>query len=294
MKKTAYALLVVLVSASVVAGAGTAARAGEFSIGGIVMYGWWSPFAANYLRQLDRKMPIKTTFSMKDNSALYGPVLSYQAAESWKLTFTLLMALHGQFSAASNNMTFDMNGGTHIARTTASHIDRYDADLRAYHTLNKYADIFIGANLDATKFFGGYNVDVIVPIFLPPPGLPLKGSLRSFQYDCGPGFGAKIGFDLAKNLRLDFKLSLYVTGGTLIRNIQYEKRKENIHLGFKTIEEVVLSYRIESAGILLSLGGRYQAMTFALLTSSMREYFNNYTTLFDQIGGVTASVAFAF
>jgi hypothetical protein len=290
MKKSAYVLLVVLISACFVTGGSATARAGEFSIGGIVMYGWWSPFAANYLQQLDRKMPIKTTFSMKDNSALYGPVLSYQATESWKLTFTLLMALHNQFSAASNNATLGMDG-LHLARTTASHIDRYDADFRAYHTLNKYADIFVGANLDATKFFGGYNIMVETMIL---PTIPLKGSLRSFQYDCGPGFGAKIGFDLAKNLRLDFKLSLYVTGGTLIRNIQHEKRKENIHLGFKTIEEVVLSYRIESAGILLSLGGRYQAMTFALLTSSPREYFNNYTTLFDQLGGVTASVAFAF
>jgi len=291
MKKTAYALLVVLVSTCVVAGGGTAVRAGEFSIGGIVMYGWWSPFAANYLQQLDRKMPIKTTFSMDDNSALYGPVLSYQATESWKLNFTLLMALHDQFSAASNNATFDINGGLNLARTTASHIDRYDADLRAYYTVNKYADVFVGANLDATKFFGGYNVIAVTMIL---PTFPLKGSLRSFQYDCGPGFGTKIGFDLAKNLRLDFKLSLYVTGGTLVRNIQYEKRKENIHLGFKTIEEVVLSYRIDPAGIILSVGGRYQAMTFALLTSTPREFFTNYTTLFDQLGGVTASVSFAF
>jgi hypothetical protein len=290
MKKTAYALLVVLVSACVITGGSTAARAGEFSIGGIVMYGWWSPFAANYLQQLDRKMPFKTTFSMKDNSALYGPVLSYQATDSWKLTFTLLMAVHGQFSATSNNVTLGMDG-LHLARTSAAHIDRYDADIRAYHTLNKYADIFIGANLDASKFFGGYNV-LVETMILPP--IPLKGSLRSFQYDCGPGFGAKIGFDLAKNLRLDFKLSLYVTGGTLIRNIQFEKRKENIHLGFKTIEEVVLSYRIDPAGLILSVGGRYQAMTFALLSSSPREYFKNYTTLLDQLGGVTASVAFAF
>ena len=113
MKKTAYALLVVLVSACVITAGSTAVRAGEFSIGGIVMYGWWSPFAANYLQQLDRKMPVKTTFSMDDDSALYGPMLSYKATDSWKLTFTLLMALHDQFSAASNNMTFDPNGGLH-------------------------------------------------------------------------------------------------------------------------------------------------------------------------------------
>jgi hypothetical protein len=227
---------------------------------------------------------------MKDNSALYGPVLSYRATDSWKLTFKLLMAVHNQFAAASNSMTLGMDG-LHIARTSVSHIDRYDADLRAYYTLNKYADLFVGANLDASKFFGGYNV-LIATMILPP--LPLKGSIRSFQYDCGPGFGFTIGFEMAKNLRLDFKLSLFVTGGTLVRNIQHEKRKENIHLGFKTVDEIVLSYRIEQAGITLSAGGRYQAMTFALLSASPREYFHNYTTLFDQLGGVTASVAYAF
>jgi hypothetical protein len=292
MKISSRFLLVVLVTACVLSGGAMKASAGEFTLGAVVMYGWWSPFAGNYLQQQDRKMLIKTNFSMKDNSALYGPVLSYRATDSWKLTFTLLMAVHNQFSAASSNMTFGMDG-LHLARTTASHIDRYDADLRAYYNLNKYADIFVAANLDASKFFGGYNVLIVTGIPLLPE-FPLKGSLRSFQYDCGPGFGAKIGFELAKNLMLDFRLSLYVTGGTLVRNIQHEKRKKNIHLGFKTIEEVVLSYRIDPAGIILSVGGRYQAMTFALLSASPREFFHNYTTLFDQLGGVTASVAFAF
>ena len=264
MKKSSRFLLVVLVSACITSGGAITASAGEFTLGAVAMYGWWSPFAANYLQQLDRKMSIRTTFSMKDNSVLYGPVLSYKATDSWKLTFTLLMAVHNQFSAASNNMTLGLNG-LHLARTTASHIDRYDADLRAYYTLNKYADIFVAANLDASMFFGGYNVLIETMIL---PGFPLKGSLRSFQYDCGPGFGAKIGFDLAKNLILDFRLSLYVTGGTLVRNIQHEKRRKNIHLGFKTIEEVVLSYRVDAAGIILSVGGRYQAMTFALLTTT--------------------------
>ncbi|HOD14985.1 MAG TPA: hypothetical protein PK307_03720 [Spirochaetota bacterium] len=290
MKKSPRFLLVVLVSVSVLSGGAVAASAGEFTIGAMAMYGWWSPFAANYLQQLDRKKTVQSTFSMKDHSALYGPVLSFRASDSWKLTFTLLMAVHNQFSAASNNMTFG-DDGLHLARTTASHIDRYDADFRAYYTLNKYADIFVAANLDASKFFGGYNVLIVTTLL---PAFPLKGSLRSFQYDCGPGFGAKIGFELAKDLVLDFRLSLYVTGGTLIRNIQHEKRKENIHLGFKTIEEVVLSYRIEPAHMIISLGGRYQAMTFALLRSSSREYFHNYTALFDQLGGVTASVAYGF
>ena len=86
---------------SITAG-GTEARAGEFSADAIVMYGWWKPFLANYLQQLDRKWPVQTTFFVKNSSALYGPVLGYKISDTWNLSFTLLMALHNQFYAASS------------------------------------------------------------------------------------------------------------------------------------------------------------------------------------------------
>lgn len=292
MKRVSYLLLVVFCSTCIVSAGRAAATAGEFSAGIIAMYGWWEPFAANYLQQLDRKKVIKTTFSMKDSSALYGPFLSWQATESWNLSFTLLMAVHDQFSASSNNLTLGMEG-LHLARTTLSHMERYDADLRATKKLNKYAGVFVAANLDVSKYFGGYNIIITAQPLLPLE-LPAKGSLRSYEYDCGPGVGAALGFELAKNLTLNMRLSLYVMGGTLTRKVQHEQKKVNTHLAFKTIEDVTLSYRIDPAGIILSIGGRYQAMTFAAMTMSPREFFHNYTTLFDQLGGVTMSAAVVF
>lgn len=294
MKKLSHLLLVVLVFTCAISTWSATANAavGDVSVGAIAMYGWWNPFAKNYFKQQDRKMPIRSTFSMKDSSALYGPVLTWQATESWKLSFTLLMALHNQFSLSSDNLTLGLTG-LHLARTTASRVEKYDADLRAYKKMNKYVDIFIAANVDVNKFFGGYNAIIsFVPVL--PIEVPMKGSLRSFQYDCGPGFGFNLGFELAKNLTLDLKLSLYVMAGTLQRNVQFEARKTNVHLGFKSIEEVVLSYLIEPANIILSVGGRYQLMTFALITQDPREYFGNYTALFDQLGGVTVSAAYLF
>ncbi len=155
------------------------------------------------------------------------------------------------------------------------------------------SDIFIAVNLEADKYFGDYSVLISLWPVLPGP-LPLRGSLRSFQYDCGPGFGVNLRIELVKNLTAQVRLSLYVMGGTLQRYIQFEKRKVNTHLAFKSIDEVLLSYYIEPARTTLTIGGRYQAMTFALLSASPREFFQNYTTRFDQLGGVTFSAAYAF
>ncbi len=284
-------VLILLVSLSIVAG-GAAARAGEFSAGVTVMYGWWKPFAANYLRQLDRKWPMKTTFHMKNSSALYGPVLGYRVSGSWNLSFTLLMAVHNQLSAASTNLTMARDG-LHLARTAIDRVNKYDADLRAYYSAGRYADLFIAVNMEADKYFGDYRVLIgLAPVL--PVTVPLAGSLRSFQYDCGPGFGVNLKFELAKNLTARLRLSLYVMGGTLQRNVQFEKRRVNTHLSFKSIEEALLSYHIEAARTTITLGGRYHAMTFALMTASPREFFGNYTTKFDQIGGVTFSAAYLF
>jgi hypothetical protein len=291
MNRTERLVLIFLVSLSIIAG-GTRVRAGEFSAGATVMYGWWKPFAANYLQQLDRKWPIRTTFFMENSSAVYGPELGYRISGSWSLSFKLLMVLHNQYSAGSFNATLAPDG-LHLARTEIDRINKYDADLRAYHAVGKYADIFIAVNMDADKYFGDYRVLIdLAPLI--PVTLPLQGSLRSFRYDCGPGFGVNLRFELVKNLTVQARLSLYVMGGTLQRYIQFEKRRVNVHLAFKSIEEVLLSYYIEPARTTLTIGGRYHAMTFALLSSSPREFFQNYTTKFDQLGGVTFSAAYSF
>lgn len=290
MNRTVRFTLILLVSISVIAGSAKA-QAGEFSAGAMVMYGWWKPFAANYLLQLDRKWPVQTTFFMENSSALYGPVLGYRINDSWNLSFVLLMALHNQFSAGSYNLTAALDG-VHLARTAINRINKYDADLRAYHAVGRYADIFIAANMEAEKYFGDYRVLIGIAPMLPP--LPLSGSLRSFQYDCGPGFGVNLRFELVKNLALQARLSLYVMAGTLERYVQFEKRRVNTHLAFKSIEELLLSYYIEAARTTITVGGRYHAMTFALLEASPREFFKNYTTKFDQIGGVTFSAAYSF
>ena len=284
-------LIILLVVLSIILG-GTIVRAGEFSAGAMAMYGWWKPFAANYLQQLDRKYPIKTSFFMENSSVLYGPMLGYKISETWSLSFKLLMALHDQYAARSNNATAALDG-LHLARTRIDRVNKYDADLRAYHPVGRYADIFIAANLEADKYFGNYRVLINMTPLLPAT-IPLQGSLRSFQYDCGPGFGVNLRFVLAKNLALQARLSLYVMGGTLQRYIQFEKRRENIHLAFKTIEELLLSYYFEAARTTVTIGGRYHAMTFALLKASPREFFNNYTTKFDQLGGVVLSAAYGF
>ncbi|MBP7737541.1 MAG: hypothetical protein KA369_16290 [Spirochaetes bacterium] len=291
MNRTTRLVLILLVSMSIVAG-GATARAGDFSAGAVVMYGWWKPFAANYLRQLDRKWPVRTTFHMENSSALYGPALGYRVSGSWNLSFTLLMAVHGQISAASTNLTMATDG-LHLARTAIDRVNRYDADLRACYNAGRYADIFIAVNMEADKYFGDYRVLInLWPVL--PVTLPLAGSLRSFQYDRGPGFGVNLRLELAKNLTAQLRLSLYVMGGTLQRYIQFEKRRVNTHLAFKSIEEVLLSYHIEAARTTITLGGRYHAMTFALMSASPREFFRNYTTKFDQLGGVTCSAAYAF
>jgi len=284
-------VLILLVCFSILAG-GTRVRAGEFSAGAAVMYGWWKPFAANYLRQLDRKWPLETTFYMKNSSALYGPVLGYKISETWSLSFTFLMALHNQYSAGSYNATLALDG-LHLARTAIDRVNKYDADFRAYYKAGKYADVFFGINMEADKYFGDYRVLInLAPVL--PVTLPLQGSLRSFSYDCGPGVGVNLRFELVKNLALQARLSLYVMGGTLQRYIQFEKRKVNTHMAFKSIEEVLLSYYIEGARTTISVGGRYQAMTFALMSASPREFFQNYTTKFDQLGGIIITASYAF
>ena len=142
-------------------------------------------------------------------------------------------------------------------------------------------------------YFGGYNAIVtFAPII--PITLPNKGSLRSFQYDCGPGIGVNLKFELIKNFYAQIKLSLYVMGGMLTRYTQYSTRKVTINMAFKSIDELILSYFIESARATVSIGGRYHLMTFAMMKATPTEHFKNYTTLFDQIGGITASVTFAF
>ncbi len=284
-------VLILLVSMSIITG-GMQAQAGEFSVGATVMYAWWKPFAANYLQQLDRKWPIQTTFYAENSSVLYGPILGYKISDSWKLSFMLLMALHNQFSAASHNATMDLSG-FHLARTTADRMNKYDADLRAFYVAGKYADVFIAVNLEADKYFGDYRALIsLAPVL--PVLLPLAGSLRSFQYDCGPGVGVNLRFELVKNLYAQMRLSLYVMGGTLERNVQYEKRKVNSHLCLKSVDEVLLSYYIEAARTTISIGGRYHAMTFAQLSATPREFFKNYTTKFDQIGGMIFSAAYTF
>jgi len=284
-------VLIILVCSSIIAG-GTRVRAGEFSAGAVVMYGWWKPFAANYLQQLDRKWPVETAFYMKNSSALYGPMLGYRVSETWNLTFTLLMALHNQFSAASTNLTLALDG-LHLARTAIDRVNKYDADLRAYYRAGRYADVFFGVNMEADKYFGDYRVLInLAPVL--PVTIPLQGSLRSFSYDCGPGVGVNLRFELVKNLSAQIRLSLYIMGGTLQRYIQFEKRRVNTHLAFKSINEVLLSYYIEGARTTISVGGRYHAMTFALMSASPREFFYNYTTKFDQLGGVILTAAYTF
>jgi len=292
MKRISNYLLVLFVSMAILAGGISNVKAGEFSAGATVMYGWWKPFLANYLQQLDRKMPIKTSFKMNMDSVLYAPMLGYKISDTWNISFILLMALHNQFSASSSNATLDLTG-LNLARSTTSHINKYDADLRANHAINKYASIFIAVNAETDTYFGGYNAIVtFAPII--PITLPTKGSLRSFQYDCGPGAGVDLKFELVKNFYAQIKLSLYVMAGKLTRNIQYSTRKETINMAFKSIDEVIFSYYIESARATVSIGGRYHAMTFALMKATPTEHFKNYTTLFDQMGGITASVAFVF
>ncbi|HOT46821.1 MAG TPA: hypothetical protein PLM53_18210 [Spirochaetota bacterium] len=291
MNKKFRLVLILLVAISIIAG-GTTVRAGEFSVGAAVMYGWWKPFAANYLQQLDRKYPVKTTFFMENSSALYGPVLGYKISETWNLSFTLLTALHNQYSAGSYNATAALDG-LHLARTEIDRVNKYDADLRAYYRASKYAGVFIAVNMEADKFFGDYRVLInLTPVL--PVTIPLQGSLRSFQYDCGPGVGLNLTFELAKNLTAQIRLSLYVMGGTLQRYIQFEKRKVNTHMAFKSVEEVLLSYYIEGARTTISIGGRYHAMTFALMSASPREFFKNYTTKFDQLGGIIVTAAYTF
>jgi hypothetical protein len=193
-----------------------------------------------------------------------------------------------------------MGGGNLIMFLTTDYrrvITRYDSDTTIACGLNRYVRLFAGFK------YQGYEYDESINYNSNYGGLLAHGAARFHSF--GGGLGLGLTFPLAAGLFANINLSGLCMYGTASydfdRQFVYETSITPILTQFKDERywsaggnsTLALSYQFEKAGVVLSLGFRYQALYYFWQANNPQGFLEYYGRLDHSYGG-TFSIIYSF
>lgn len=281
--------IIILAAVIMIAAAGfRQGRAATFSIGPVVQYIWWAPYFENYIRGHDQDFcnSALSTFSLRDSTLFFGPVLSWAFSDRWSLSGTFLFSVQRGYRA-SGQYLWASPGFAGYANPRISNADRYDVDVTAGCAVNKIVTLQFGAQSQVYNYSGGVNMAVYSGGAL----LPLIPSSRMLSWSFGISVGGLVRVPLAEGLTLDASLrALCLPGENRVNTLV---RKKDPFISYGGEAGLALAYFFKTINASISVGGKYRVLRYTLLSGSDSDE-GKFGTSYDQSYGVTASALFVF
>lgn len=268
----------------------------RFSAGPMLWYAWWSPQKYFLTNSDTARVTAGKSFSMRNSSIIYGPALSYRISDRWSMTAVFMFCIHGQYSAGGSSLTLGQQLTPTITRTTITRMNRYDADLTFGYSLNRYFRLFIGTKGQAFTHEGNYRVILLFPAYS--FSLPLFGFVRARSVSVGAGSGVGVTVPLGAGFFFQSAVSVIAMPGEFMKVKGHLLRDRAVLLSYGGNATVSFAYVIDRANITISLGGRYQILSYALLKDDYSILGGMYASALkgdsDQFYGLLLSVLFSF
>ena len=252
------------------------ANAADLGIGIISYYAWWEPAIRDEYDNFETEPLL-----------MYGPVLSFTFFEKFTLTGVFLKNPEDM-----SEVSFDMNftgsngpGSISLSGTT----DRGDMDISLSYALSENINIFLGYKWLEYAFRGDF--EVTSGSYSMPSITDADLAHSTWGPACGLSFSLAVNDKISSNLGIsilyaessdDYKYCEEYTPGNI--DVRGVKVKSDCY-GFNTT--LNFSYYLESIDTVLSLGGRFQYLTY-------RNISGDFELADDYFYGLTLSAMYYF